>query len=237
LRDQITDRRALRNALIVVAIAAVTGSVASDANAHSLSAQKQLRTAPAAKNAKKEIDGGRFDHKQRKIVRNKLSESTHWTSTVSRTIERDDGDGANSGIASIYSDTQTASGEAMSAGAMTAAHRTLPFGTPFKRYLIDAALTTAPITSATEQSAAVKRGLSMTDVSLPAYSPLIRSLTAATPAVVLVAVFVAGTIRVEECRIVPGAFASASRRVCERSALAFVLARKADGAIRSIVLR
>jgi rare lipoprotein A len=129
LRDQITDRRALRNALIVVAIAAVTGSVASDANAHSLSAQKQLRTAPAAKNAKKEIDGGRFDHKQRKIVRNKLSESTHWTSTVSRTIERDDGDGANSGIASIYSDTQTASGEAMSAGAMTAAHRTLPFGT------------------------------------------------------------------------------------------------------------
>jgi rare lipoprotein A len=33
------------------------------------------------------------------------------------------------GIASIYSDQQTASGEIMDAGKMTAAHRTLPFGT------------------------------------------------------------------------------------------------------------
>jgi hypothetical protein len=56
-------------------------------------------------------------------------------------------------------------------------------------------------------------------------------------AVALAAVFVAGTIRVEECRIVPGAFASDDRRVCERSALALVLARKVDGAIRSNVLR
>jgi rare lipoprotein A len=34
-----------------------------------------------------------------------------------------------SGIASVYSDRQTASGEAMNPGALTAAHRTLPFGT------------------------------------------------------------------------------------------------------------
>ena len=33
------------------------------------------------------------------------------------------------GIASVYSDGRTASGERMNAGAMTAAHRTLPFGT------------------------------------------------------------------------------------------------------------
>jgi rare lipoprotein A len=33
------------------------------------------------------------------------------------------------GIASVYSDRQTASGEAMDPGALTAAHRTLPFGT------------------------------------------------------------------------------------------------------------
>ena len=77
---------------------------------------------------------------------------------------------------------------------------------------------------------------------VPAYSPLIGPLprlerSTATLAVALAAVFVAGTIRVEECRIVPGAFASASQRVCERSVLAFVLARKVDGAIRSIVLR
>jgi rare lipoprotein A len=34
-----------------------------------------------------------------------------------------------SGIASVYSDQHTASGEHMNSGAMTAAHRTLPFGT------------------------------------------------------------------------------------------------------------
>lgn len=33
------------------------------------------------------------------------------------------------GLASVYSDSRTASGEHMNAGAMTAAHRTLPFGT------------------------------------------------------------------------------------------------------------
>jgi MFS family permease len=40
-----------------------------------------------------------------------------------------------------------------------------------------------------------------------------------------------------DCRIVPGFFGSASRRVCEQYALAFVLARKVDEAIRSIVLQ
>ena len=36
---------------------------------------------------------------------------------------------AQSGIASVYSGGRTASGERLSPGAMTAAHRTLPFGT------------------------------------------------------------------------------------------------------------
>jgi rare lipoprotein A len=36
---------------------------------------------------------------------------------------------AGSGLASVYSDGHTASGEHMNPGAMTAAHRTLPFGT------------------------------------------------------------------------------------------------------------
>jgi hypothetical protein len=55
--------------------------------------------------------------------------------------------------------------------------------------------------------------------------------------VALAAVFAAGAIPVEDCRIVPGFFGSTSRRVCEPYALAFVLARKVDGAIRSIVLQ
>jgi rare lipoprotein A len=41
----------------------------------------------------------------------------------------DAADGGTSGVASIYSDSRTASGEAMNSGAMTAAHRSLPFGT------------------------------------------------------------------------------------------------------------
>jgi rare lipoprotein A len=36
---------------------------------------------------------------------------------------------SDAGIASVYSGGRTASGEQMDAGAMTAAHRTLPFGT------------------------------------------------------------------------------------------------------------
>jgi len=36
---------------------------------------------------------------------------------------------ADSGFASVYSGGGTASGERMNSGAMTAAHRTLPFGT------------------------------------------------------------------------------------------------------------
>jgi hypothetical protein len=59
-------------------------------------------------------------------------------------------------------------------------------------------------------------------------------------AVALVAALVPGTIPIEECRIVPGAFSSGfgvSQRVCKRSALAAVLARKVEGAVRSIILR
>jgi rare lipoprotein A len=39
------------------------------------------------------------------------------------------GSTGGSGLASVYSGGRTASGEAMNSGAMTAAHRTLPFGT------------------------------------------------------------------------------------------------------------
>jgi rare lipoprotein A len=125
------DRRVLRDALIAVAIsAAATASVPQGADAHALSGAKQVRPSAAAKTTKKEIGVSRDDREQRGIVRAKLSGAIHPTSTatVLGVVEREHGDG-NSGIASVYSDTRTASGEAMIAGAMTAAHRTLPFGT------------------------------------------------------------------------------------------------------------
>jgi hypothetical protein len=87
----------------------------------------------------------------------------------------------------------------------------------------------------------------MTDISLPAYSPPIRSLSrveriAFILAVALVAALVVASIRVEECRIVPGAFSGAfssafdvSRKVCDRAAFAVVLAHKIENGVRTLV--
>jgi rare lipoprotein A len=50
-------------------------------------------------------------------------------STHSDRIASAGGSFSDSGIASVYSGGRTANGEEMNAGAMTAAHRTLPFGT------------------------------------------------------------------------------------------------------------
>jgi rare lipoprotein A len=60
---------------------------------------------------------------RRRILRDKL------VATASRSESSADTSKASSGIASVYSDRHTANGEQMSSDAMTAAHRTLPFGT------------------------------------------------------------------------------------------------------------
>jgi rare lipoprotein A len=64
------------------------------------------------------------DRQGRRAVREKLFASRG--ATPSRTGSPGAG---GSGIASVYSGGTTASGERMSPGAMTAAHRSLPFGT------------------------------------------------------------------------------------------------------------
>jgi rare lipoprotein A len=71
----------------------------------------------------------RRDHNRRRDVREKLltssspsRRSSEHSAGWSRSFE-------GSGLASVYSDRNTASGETMNPGAMTAAHRTLPFGT------------------------------------------------------------------------------------------------------------
>jgi rare lipoprotein A len=55
------------------------------------------------------------------LVSSGQSRREHHDRTAGRSLD--------SGIASVYSGGRTASGEAMNPGAMTAAHRTLPFGT------------------------------------------------------------------------------------------------------------
>jgi rare lipoprotein A len=127
-----SHRRMLRDALVASAIAAAATGISHGAYAHGHAAAKQARTPAVTKSMKKEVvpvvsHGAR---EQRGIVRAKLFAS-HPTlrATAPRAIGRDAGDGSTSGIASIYSDSHTASGEAMSSGAMTAAHPSLPFGT------------------------------------------------------------------------------------------------------------
>jgi peptidoglycan lytic transglycosylase len=119
----------LRDALLAGAIAAAAASVPHDAYAHGRGASKQVHASAAVKNAKKEIAAvSRYDRESRRTIRTKLFAS-HPTLRGSRAMGGDAGDGGTSGVASIYSDSRTASGEAMNSGAMTAAHRSLPFGT------------------------------------------------------------------------------------------------------------
>jgi rare lipoprotein A len=112
LHSKSPDRRLLRNVFMASALVAVLVSggkirTASALSGHSQTTDgKQIRT------------GGAWylNRGQRRSVRDKLLASP------SRSFE-------GSGIASVYGGGGTASGERMNSGAMTAAHRTLPFGT------------------------------------------------------------------------------------------------------------
>jgi rare lipoprotein A len=84
----------------------------------------------------------RRDVRLRHTLRDRLGASAHAATRPAVRVSAEDeskagaahegsgqGSSQGSGIASVYSDRQTASGEAMNPGALTAAHRTLPFGT------------------------------------------------------------------------------------------------------------
>ena len=85
----------------------------------------------------------------------------------------------------------------------------------------------------------------MTDISLQTYSAPIRSLSRVCwIAAILAVALVGASIKVEECRIVPGAFSKAfsgafdvSRKVCDQSTVAVALAHKVDDAMRGLVTR
>jgi rare lipoprotein A len=114
------NRRVLRNVLIASAIAGVlcAGGSIRPASAHAHHGVMRIGEAGA----------WRHDHQRRRGVREKLLASSHLAEHVEHSAES----GLSfegSGVASVYSDHHTASGEQMNSGAMTAAHRTLPFGT------------------------------------------------------------------------------------------------------------
>jgi rare lipoprotein A len=117
-RSPANARSVIRNALMANALAAMlivwTGAGPALAHGQHLKKAEQKHTHPSAPIG--EASG-------RRILRDKLMASASGPRSLG------EGGLTNSGIASVYSDHNTASGEQMNSAAMTAAHRTLPFGT------------------------------------------------------------------------------------------------------------
>jgi rare lipoprotein A len=120
-----SDRRSLRNALMASLMAATlvagVGLRPVLAHGHSgLTGKAQTHRSARADSA----GDWRHSHHARREVRAKL-----FTAAVLPGRHSAPSAEGGSGIASVYTGATTASGEQMSPGGMTAAHRTLPFGT------------------------------------------------------------------------------------------------------------
>jgi rare lipoprotein A len=107
-------RRVLRDALIAASLPLLSASAANADN------HKHLPLKPGEGRTQQ------VDQSRARIARDVLIRAA--------TESRSSGDGHNAvssvlGLASVYTDRATASGESMNPGALTAAHRTLPFGT------------------------------------------------------------------------------------------------------------
>jgi rare lipoprotein A len=113
-------RRAFRTALVGFALATLLAGGASAAPA--LAHVHRLKKTDQ-KHAHQSERSSAISGHQRRTLRDKLVPSASRSQSSAQTVL------ASSGLASVYSDYHTASGEQMDARAMTAAHRTLPFGT------------------------------------------------------------------------------------------------------------
>jgi rare lipoprotein A len=120
------DRRVIRNALMATALLAVaSGASVRLASAHANHGQSRSEGKQSRHHFVLTSEGGVRRHNLYRGVREKLFAST----ALSERKVRSPAESNVSGIASVYSDRETASGEPMDPAAMTAAHRTLPFDT------------------------------------------------------------------------------------------------------------
>jgi rare lipoprotein A len=120
------NRRLLQNVFTSAALAAVVASGASirPTSAHAQHNQTRIdgrQTSHSARIGDTTARGYTRRGARDLLASSNLSQKDHSAET-GRSSE-------NSGIASVYSGQHTASGETMKTGEMTAAHRTLPFGT------------------------------------------------------------------------------------------------------------
>jgi rare lipoprotein A len=126
------NRRAVRNVLMASALAAVlaAGATVRPALAHShqgpTMAMRNHAHPPAGIS---EAGAWRHNWHVRRGVREKLLVSPSLSERPVEPAAQSGSSFEDSGIASVYGDQTTADGEQMKPGEMTAAHRTLPFGT------------------------------------------------------------------------------------------------------------
>ena len=119
------NRRVLRNVLMTTALAAIIASVASiqPTSAHAHHGQTHGKQADHSTRGYAASGHNRHGVRDKLFARHNLfSKQTDHSAETGRSFN-------DSGIASVYSGQHTASGETMNSGDMTAAHRTLPFGT------------------------------------------------------------------------------------------------------------
>jgi rare lipoprotein A (peptidoglycan hydrolase) len=123
-----SPNRVLRNALMASALAAGLTAVSTIRPASAHVDHGQRNDAHYSARFGGAVDW-RQNHRQRRGVRDRLLASSSGSGHHSRQLTNNRRSLGGSGVASVYSDRHTASGERMNSGAMTAAHRPLPFGT------------------------------------------------------------------------------------------------------------
>jgi rare lipoprotein A len=126
------NRRAVRNVLMASAMATVLAAGVSVRAAAAHSRQGPTMSMGNHAHHSAGISGAgawRHDWHERRGVREKLLASPSLSEPPIEPAAQGNSSFEDSGIASVYSDETTADGEQMKPGDMTAAHRTLPFGT------------------------------------------------------------------------------------------------------------
>jgi rare lipoprotein A len=119
------NRRVIRNALMATALLAVaSGARVRLASAHANHGQIRSEGLQSRHHFVLTSEGSVRRHNLYRGVREKL-----FAAALSERKVKLPAESSVSGIASVYSDKETASGEPMDPAAMTAAHRTLPFDT------------------------------------------------------------------------------------------------------------
>jgi rare lipoprotein A len=127
---RVSHRRRLRDALIAGAFVAAVGTVPRMALAHSPVASAQIGSHRTASKVALPLKRGESRDRRRSLRAKLFSSPPQRLANSSQSPSAaETGKSESVGVASIYSDRQTASGELMDANKMTAAHRTLPFGT------------------------------------------------------------------------------------------------------------